>query len=108
MTTETDNPPGYELVRRIGSGATSVVWEATQLSTGRRVALKALDIDITDPAALRRFDRERKVMSSLASHPGIVTIYDAGVHRHKPWLAMEYCRRGWVGAESSQHRPPPR
>ena len=38
MTTETDNPPGYELVRRIGSGATSVVWEATQLSTGRRVA----------------------------------------------------------------------
>ena len=84
MTTETDNPPGYELVRRIGSGATSIVWEATQLSTGRRVALKVLDIDFTDPAALRRFERERKVMSSLASHPGIVTIYDAGVHRHKP------------------------
>ena len=84
MTTESDNPPGYELVRRIGSGATSVVWEAAQLSTGRRVALKMLDIDVTDPAALRRFERERKVMSSLATHPGIVTIYDAGVHRHKP------------------------
>jgi serine/threonine protein kinase len=69
MTTESDNPPGYELVRRIGSGATSVVWEATQLSTGRRVALKMLDIDVTDPAALRRFERERKVMSSLATHP---------------------------------------
>ena len=70
MTTESDNPPGYELVRRIGSGATSVVWEAAQLSTGRRVALKMLDIDVTDPAALRRFERERKVMSSLATHPG--------------------------------------
>ena len=105
MTTETDNPPGYELVRRIGSGATSVVWEATQLSTGRRVALKVLDIDITDPAALRRFERERKVMSSLASHPGIVTIYDAGVHRHKPWLAMEYCRRGSLAEHVAEHGP---
>ena len=105
MTTETDNPPGYELVRRIGSGATSVVWEATQLSTGRRVALKMLDIDITDPAALRRFERERKVMSSLASHPGIVTIYDAGVHRHKPWLAMEYCRRGSLAEHVAEHGP---
>ena len=105
MTTETDNPPGYELVRRIGSGATSVVWEATQLSTGRRVALKVLDIDVTDPAALRRFERERKVMSSLASHPGIVTIYDAGVHRHKPWLAMEYCRRGSLAEHVAEHGP---
>src|SRR4051794_41930592 len=86
MTTETDNPPGYELVRRVGSGATSVVWEATQLSTGRRVALKVLDIDITDPAALRRFEGERKVMSPLAGHPGIVTGYDAGAPRHQPRL----------------------
>ncbi|HEX3257435.1 MAG TPA: serine/threonine-protein kinase [Pseudonocardia sp.] len=105
MTTESDNPPGYELVRRIGSGATSVVWEAAQLSTGRRVALKMLDIDVTDPAALRRFERERKVMSSLATHPGIVTIYDAGVHRHKPWLAMEYCRRGSLAEYVAEHGP---
>ena len=105
MTTESDDPPGYELVRRIGSGATSIVWEATQLSTGRRVALKMLDIDVTDPAALRRFERERKVMSSLATHPGIVTIYDAGVHRHKPWLAMEYCRRGSLAEYVAENGP---
>jgi serine/threonine protein kinase len=105
MTTDSDDPPGYELVRRIGSGATSVVWEAAQLSTGRRVALKMLDIDVTDPAALRRFERERKVMSSLATHPGIVTIYDAGVHRHKPWLAMEYCRRGSLAEHVAEHGP---
>src|SRR5689334_2330602 len=105
MTTESDDPPGYELVRRIGSGATSVVWEAAQLSTGRRVALKMLDIDVTDPTALRRFERERKVMSSLATHPGIVTIYDAGVHRHRPWLAMEYCRRGSLAEYVAEHGP---
>jgi serine/threonine protein kinase len=105
MTTESDNPPGYELLRRIGLGGSSVVWEATQLSTGRRVAVKMLEVDVTDPAALRRFERERKVMSSLATHPGIVTIYDAGVHRHKPWLAMEYCRRGSLAEYVAEHGP---
>ena len=42
-------------------------------------------------------------MSSLATHPGIVTIYDAGVHRHKPWLAMEYCRRGSLAEYVAEH-----
>ena len=34
--------------------------KAVQLSTGRSVALKVLDVDASDPGARRRFDRERE------------------------------------------------
>ena len=105
MTSETNGPPGYRLVRQIGRGGSSVVWEARQLSTGRQVALKMLEVDITDPDALRRFEREREVMSALASHPGIVTIYDAGVHEQKPWLAMEFCARGSLARHVTETGP---
>jgi hypothetical protein len=87
-------PAGYELIRPIGSGASSVVWEAVRQSTGMPVALKLLEADVSDEHARRRFDRERDVMAALATHPGIVTIHDAGVEAGRPWIAMELCRRG--------------
>lgn len=87
-------PTGFDLTEPIGHGASSVVWRAIQVSTGRAVALKILDADVSDPNAERRFERERAAMAQLAIHPGIVTIYDAGVQDGTPWLAMELCRRG--------------
>ena len=99
------SPAGYDLVKPIGHGASSVVWQATQLSTGRPVALKILDADVSDADATRRFDREREVMASLAVHPGIVTIHDAGVQDGRPWLAMELCRRGSLNAYLAEHGP---
>lgn len=87
-------PDGLELVDRIGRGGNSVVWTARQLSTGRAVALKVLDVDVSDASALRRFDREREAMAALAAHPNILTIHDAGLHEGQPWIAMELCARG--------------
>jgi serine/threonine-protein kinase len=82
-------PDGYELVRPVGRGASGVVWEAVQLSTSRPVALKILNTDISEPSTRRRFEREREVMTGLATHLGIVTIIDDGVQDGRPWLAME-------------------
>jgi serine/threonine protein kinase len=65
------------------------------------VAVKVLDTDISDPGAQRRFRREREVMAALATHPGIVTILDAGVQDGRPWLAMELCRRGSLAAHTA-------
>lgn len=98
-------PVGYELLRPIGSGASSVVWEAVQQSTGRAIALKMLDADISDRDTRRRFDRERDVMAALATHAGIVTIHDAGVQDGRPWLAMELCRRGSLAAHTAEAGP---
>jgi len=79
--------------------------KAVQLSTGRSVALKVLDVDASDPGARRRFDRERGVMAALATHPHIVTIHDAGIQDGMPWLAMELCTRGSLGAYVANHGP---
>jgi hypothetical protein len=91
-------PAGYQFVTQIGRGASSVVWEARRMATGQSVAVKMLDADISDLDAVRRFERERDAMTALATHPNILTIVDAGLEGGRPWLAMELCRRGSLGA----------
>ncbi len=91
-------PDGYTFTRRIGRGASSVVWEASRAASGGRVALKVLEADVSDADAVRQFERERQAMTALAQHPNILTIVDAGVQGGRPWLAMELCQRGSLAA----------
>lgn len=76
----------YRLVRQIGEGYSAWVYEAVQLSIGRRVAFKVLKShaeisrhapDASYDSVARRFDLEARVLGSL-DHPGIVPIYDVG------------------------------
>src|SRR4051812_17048884 len=99
-------PPGYELVRRIGRGSSSVVWEPVQLSTGQRVALKLVDVDVTDPAVVRRVQRECHALAALGAHPHVVAMFDAGARHGRPWLAMELSRRGSLAAQVARNGPP--
>ncbi len=100
--TGVQEPPGYAFVRRIGRGSGGVVWEAQQLSTGRPVAVKVVDLDGGDPDAVRR---ECHALAALATHPHVVTIYDADVRDGRSWLAMELCRRGSLAAHVAAHGP---
>ncbi|GAY11151.1 serine/threonine-protein kinase [Pseudonocardia sp. N23] len=100
-------PAGYVLIRVVGRGASAVVWEATQVSAGRSVALKLLDVDLRDADARGRFERERQAMAALSQHPHIVALYDAGVVDHHPWLALQLCGRGSYAAALRQHGPMP-
>ncbi|MGQ0554279.1 MAG: WD40 repeat domain-containing serine/threonine protein kinase [Planctomycetota bacterium] len=67
---------GFRLVRKLGAGGMSVVWEAEQLSLRRRVALKLLlpHLGVSE-AARERFEREGVAGGRLA-HPGIVRTYE--------------------------------
>ncbi|MGH3941589.1 MAG: protein kinase domain-containing protein, partial [Pseudonocardiaceae bacterium] len=100
-------PTRFDFHRVVGRSASSVVWEATQISTGRLVALKVLDVDLTDEESLRRFDRERHVMGMLSGHPHIVTIYDAGIYDQRPWLAMQFCSQGSLAGKIKNNGPLP-
>ncbi|MGQ0777962.1 MAG: protein kinase domain-containing protein [Pseudonocardiales bacterium] len=100
-------PTRFDFHRIVGRSAASVVWEATQISTGRLVALKVLDVDLTDEESLRRFDRERHVMGMLSGHPHIVTIYDAGIYDQRPWLAMQFCSQGSLAGKIKNNGPFP-
>jgi serine/threonine-protein kinase len=82
----------YRLVRKLGEGATGVVWEAEHVELGRRIAIKVLAPEhASSPAALERFRREARAVAGL-SHPNLVQILDFGKSLDgRVFLAMELC-----------------
>jgi eukaryotic-like serine/threonine-protein kinase len=68
----------YRVVRLVGSGGTAEVYEAEEITGGRRVALKLLNARSAASAAnVERFKREAQIVS-LISHPNVVSIEDFG------------------------------
>ena len=71
--------PGYELHAEIGSGGMGVVYRATQISLGRRVALKVIRAgELANPLDQKRFIVEAELVAKL-QHPNIVQVYDVGM-----------------------------
>lgn len=80
----------FQILREIGRGGMGVVYEATQLSLGRRVALKILNhAGQLRPESGDRFLRESKILAVL-QHPHIVQAYSAGQQQDVLYLAMEF------------------
>jgi serine/threonine protein kinase len=89
-----DGPAGaplgdFQIVREIGRGGMGVVYEAEQLSLGRRVALKVLPFAAAlDGRQLQRFRNEAQAAAHL-HHPHIVPVYFVGVERGVHYYAMQ-------------------
>ena len=66
-------------IRRLGNtgggGQFSLVFTANDRETGRRVALKFLDPNITDPYRIESFAREVEVLGTLQNQPDILQRY---------------------------------
>src|SRR5438105_3390579 len=68
----------YRLDDVLGAGGTSVVYAATEVTTGARVALKLLhDYLSRSSEVCRRFVREG-YLSNMIGHPGMVRVIDDG------------------------------
>lgn len=79
----------YRLVERIGKGAMGMVYAADDEAMGRRVAIKVMMKDLEEePETRERFYREAKITSQLV-HRNIVTVFDLGEERGRPYLVME-------------------
>jgi len=102
--------PGYRIGPRIGRGGFAVVHEAEQLSLGRAVALKMLSPERADERELRRFDRERVLLSELSRHRHVVDVIDAGTASDgRPFIVMRLYRRGSLAQALTDGGPmPPR
>ncbi len=89
LTDETPNLSRFEILERIGEGATAVVYRARDRQLQRTVAVKVLrERAGLNDVARERFRREAKAAAGL-SHPNVVTVHDAGEEQGRPFLVME-------------------
>ncbi|MBI5431192.1 MAG: protein kinase [Nitrosomonadales bacterium] len=84
----------YEVVRELGSGATSTVYLATDPFNGQQVAVKLFDLGILrDPSRAKVYRKLLMTEASLAgklSHPHIAKILDAVMEGDVNYVVMEY------------------
>jgi len=70
--------PQMEVIELVARGGMGAVYKGVQKSLNRHVAIKVLPPDMArDPSFAERFKEEALSMAKL-SHPGIVSVYDAG------------------------------
>jgi WD40 repeat protein/serine/threonine protein kinase len=80
----------YRILRVIGQGGMGVVYEAEQVSLGRRVALKVLPVRLlSDPKYRSRFEREARAAARL-HHTNIVPVFGVGEYDGTPYYAMQF------------------
>ena len=79
----------FRIIRQIGRGGMGFVYEAEQLSLGRRVALKVLPFAwMLNENQLQRFKNEANAAASL-HHPHIVNAFFFGQERGVHFYAMQ-------------------
>ncbi len=80
----------FRILREVGRGGMGVVYEAEQISLGRRVALKVLPFASTlDPKQLQRFKNEAQAAAHL-HHQNIVPVHATGCERGVHYYAMQF------------------
>ncbi len=84
----------YEVVRKIGEGATATVWLARDPFADREVAVKLISPEVLrDPERGQSYRRLLRNEASLAGrlvHPHIVQILDAVIGDEESYIVMEY------------------
>src|SRR5438094_155139 len=104
-----DEPAGtlgdFRLGREIGRGGMGIVYEAEQLSLGRRVALKILPFAAAlDAKQLQRFKNEAMAAAQL-HHQNIVPVYGVGCERGVHYYAMQFIDGQTLAAMIAELRP---
>jgi len=84
---------GYRLLGLLGRGGMGTVYEAEQLSTGRRVALKMLGQKLDSPDMRKRFLREGRLAAGV-NHPNSLYIFGSEEIEGLPAITMEIAGAG--------------
>ena len=94
----------FAVLREVGRGAMGVVYAGYDEELDRRVAIKLVALgDRSDPSLGRtHLLREAQALARL-THPNVVTVFEAGVHRDQVFVVMEYVEgvdlQRWMSAE---------
>lgn len=80
----------YYIESLLGEGGMGRVYKATDTVLGRQVAIKSLNISLTNqPSFLERFKNEAKTLARLA-HPNIAILYNYLKEGNDYYMVMEY------------------
>ena len=82
----------YRLLRKIARGSTSVMYEATDMRSHNRVALKVMRIQRDEKLErdrIKHWLREAEIVAQL-DHDNIVKIHDAEMHGDSAYIAMDF------------------
>jgi len=101
-------PDRYSDSRLIGRGGMAEIYLAQDTELGRNVVVKVLDSRFADREDLRRrFKREALTAARLSGEPHIITIYDVGEFRGRPFIVMEYLAGGSLADKARSGAVPP-
>ncbi len=79
----------FRILNELGRGGMGAVYQAEQMSMGRRVALKILPFAaLADGKSLQRFRNEVRAAATL-EHPHIVSVYSVGEERGVHYYSMQ-------------------
>jgi uncharacterized RDD family membrane protein YckC len=79
---------GYRILSILGRGGMGVVYQAEEVESGRRLALKVLEHRFEDESQRERFAREGRLAASI-DHPHCVFVFGADEVDGVPIIAME-------------------
>ena len=79
----------YRIERELGQGGMAVVYAATHLVTGRRVAIKWMIAEDQTELASERFLREARAVGRI-DHPNVVQVLDVGGDKRGLFMVMEF------------------
>ncbi|MHC4113172.1 MAG: protein kinase domain-containing protein [Planctomycetota bacterium] len=95
---------GYRLLGLLGRGGMGTVYEAEQLATGRRVALKMLGQQLDSPDMRKRFLREGRLAAGV-NHPNSLYIFGSEEIEGLPVITMEIAGAGTLKDKLKKHGP---
>ena len=94
---------GYQILGCIGRGGMAVVYEATELATGERVALKMMSHRLVyQPGAFSRFEREARIVQPL-EHDNIARMKGHFPAFRTEFIVMEFCEGSTLADLLSRH-----
>ena len=96
----------YRIERLLGKGGMGAVYEAEDLVSGRRVALKALGHSLDSPDTRKRFLREGRLAASI-NHPNAVYVYGTEEIEGAPVITMELIPGGTLQERVQTEGPMP-
>ena len=96
----------YRIIRLLGEGGMGAVFDAEDLESGRRVALKILSQALDSPEARERFFREGRLAASI-NHPNSVYVFGTEEIGGTPAIAMELVAGGTLQDRVRERGPLP-